>query len=72
MIHDEKLERVGKVCSEFRKLNNATQKEYAKELGVSVQTVKHFENGRVRNVNYLLFYLTKGVDIEDVLAAYSD
>lgn len=38
-------EQIGKIIKDIRKKNNLTQKEFAKELGVTFQAVSKWENG---------------------------
>lgn len=59
---------VGLNCQTFRrKKTNYSQTMVAKELGFSVENISSFENSRNDNYYILLWYLRKGMTIEELL-----
>lgn len=56
-----------KRCAEFRKQLGYTQKQVADELCYSVMNISKFENGKSRNLEILLWYLEKGMDLDDYI-----
>lgn len=59
---------VGLNCQTFRiNKTNYSQTMVAKELGFSVENISSFENSRNDNYYILLWYLRKGMTIEELL-----
>ena len=59
---------VGLNCQTFRRnKTNYSQPMVAKELGFSVENISSFENSRNDNYYILLWYLRKGMTIEELL-----
>lgn len=54
---------IGIECKKLRESLNITQKQVADELGYSVKTISAFENGRNNNINILMWYLKRGLEV---------
>lgn len=52
-------------CKAYRESIGYTQLEVSKDIGYSVASISAFENGRVNNAQILLWYIQKGMVIED-------
>jgi transcriptional regulator with XRE-family HTH domain len=65
---------LGQRIAQFRKARNLTQQQLAEVLGISQQTIAHYEVGRLRIAVALLPALTKALDvsIEELLARVSE
>ena len=60
---------LGKRIAKFRKAQNLTQQQLAETLGISQQTMAHYEGGRLRVAVVMLPALAKavGVTVEELL-----
>ena len=59
---------VGLNCQTFRRnKTNYSQSMVAKELGFSIENISSFENSRNDNYYILLWYLSKGMTIKELL-----
>src|SRR5512139_1100585 len=71
MAPDDKLfyQKLGQRIAQFRKAKDLTQQQLAEVLGISQQTMAHYEVGRLRIAVALLPRLTKalGISIEELL-----
>jgi len=71
MAPDDKLfyQKLGQRIAQFRKAQDLTQQQLAEVLGISQQTMAHYEVGRLRIAVALLPPLTKalGITIEELL-----
>ena len=58
---------IGYICERYRvECLGMTRKQFSNETGLSVSQIRHFEQGRSRNMKILLQYIRLGLDIEDV------
>lgn len=61
------LDMIGKRCKHFRTVTlNMRQSDVAEEIGCSRENVAAFEQGRNNNLNMLLWYMSKGLTIDDL------
>jgi transcriptional regulator with XRE-family HTH domain len=71
MAPDDKLfyQKLGQRIAQFRKAQGLTQQQLAEVLGISQQTMAHYEVGRLRIAVAMLPPLTKalGITIEELL-----
>lgn len=67
MIKNDILWLIGGNCQNFRLRNHYTQVGASKEIGCSVENVSGFENGRNDNMLILLWYVSKGMTIQEIL-----
>lgn len=59
---------VGNRCRQYRKKVLRTElKEVAKELGYSKENISAFENGRNDNCLIMLWYLSRGMTVDQIL-----
>ena len=52
-------------CKKYRQFLGITQKEVAKEVGVSDKTISAFECGANNNATILMWYILHGFGVED-------
>ena len=68
MIIDLKI--IGANCKDFRIKSGYYQMDVANETGYSIENVSSFENGRNDNLRLMLWYMTHGMKIDDILKGY--
>ena len=54
---------IGRKCANFRRLIGYSQQQVADELGYSRTNISMFENGKNYNMNILLWYLKRGLEL---------
>ena len=54
---------IGKRCANFRRLIGYSQQQVANELGYTRTNISMFENGKNYNMNILLWYLKRGLEL---------
>ncbi len=54
---------IGKRCANFRRLIGYSQQQVADELGYTRTNISMFENGKNYNMNILLWYLKRGLEL---------
>ena len=60
---------IGVICQNFREGQlGLTRKQFSQKTGLTVSQIRHFEQGRSRNMNILMKYVLLGLDIEEALA----
>ena len=66
MIVDSR--KVGRLCKSFRKnFTNYRQIDVGLDLGYSQENIASYEQGRNNNFTILLWYISKGLDIDALL-----
>ena len=60
------LKNIGKLCQNFRVSIQETQLTMSLDVNYSVESISSFENGRNNNMVLLLWYLSNGLDIDDL------
>lgn len=61
------LEHIGRVCSGYRKIVlRMTQSEVATQTGYTRSNVSKFERGQCNSIPLLMWYIEKGVPIDDL------
>ena len=58
------LREMGQRCKQYRVDHGYFQTDVAKETGYSVENISSFETGRNDNARILLWYFSKGMDID--------
>lgn len=59
---------IGDKCLKFREYTlKITRLEFSKETGLSVSQIRHFEQGRSRNMMILIEYMRRGLSILDLV-----
>lgn len=62
------MQKLGRMCKTYRKHTLKTsQCEVAKDIGVTGQNVSAFERGKNNNARILLWYIERGMDIDNVI-----
>lgn len=55
---------LGARCEQFRiNFLGMTRKQFSEKTGLSVSQIRHFEQGRSRNMNILMAYMKFGFEI---------
>lgn len=54
---------IGRKCANFRRSIGYSQQKVADELGYSRTNISMFENGKNYNMNILLWYLKRGLEL---------
>lgn len=60
------IKRIGRICAAYRKDHNYEQKDAAKDTGYSLENISSFENGRNDNVRIFLWYVSKGLNMQEI------
>lgn len=63
----EEMKIIGRNCKAFRERLGYFQQDVADDLGYSKENISSFENGRNDNYKVLLWYVLKGIKIEELL-----
>lgn len=58
---------IGKTCQNFRRGKGLTQSEVAEDMGYTVENISAFENGRNDNLRIFLWYVDRGLNINDIM-----
>lgn len=62
-----RLEIIGTTCKNFRRGLGYNQKQVASDTGYSVENISLFERGKNDNLKILLWYIKKGLPLNEVL-----
>lgn len=54
---------IGRKCANFRRSIGYSQQKVADELGYSRANISMFENGKNYNMNILIWYLKRGLEL---------
>lgn len=58
---------IGKSCQKFRISQGLLQSEVAEDIGYTIENISAFENGRNDNVRIFLWYVSKGLNVNDLI-----
>lgn len=62
-----RYEKISYYCKRWRIVNNITLQDVADETGYSKDNIIKFEQGKNNNATILLFYLLKGLKIDNIV-----
>lgn len=57
---------IGKTCKAYRQVHGIRQCDVALDTGFSIESISAFECGRNDSMKFLLWYINKGLTIDDI------